>query len=96
MQMTAIRRIAQDEVRSIVRRRRKEGTSRDRFLDARNRFPSSLEGILLFFSNLLFIHFASYTYYTLASSDAFSSFERIAGMLPELEILDELNNLWHQ
>ena len=44
----------------------------------------------LLFLNLLLIHFASYTYDTLASSDAFSSFERIAGMLPELEILDEL------
>ena len=85
MRMTATRRICQDEVRNIVRREKKEGTSRDRFLDARNRFPSSLEGTSPFFSRLLFIHFASYTYYTLASSDAFSSFERIAGMLAELE-----------
>ena len=89
MRMTATRRIAQDEVRNIVRRKRKEVTSRDRFLDARNRFPSSLEGTPCVFLHLLFIHFASYTYYTLASSDAFSSFERTAGMLPELEILDE-------
>lgn len=61
-------------------------------MDARNRFPSSLEGTLLFL-HLLLILFTSYTYYTLASSDAFSSFERIAGMLAELEILDESQSL---
>ena len=85
------------EMRNRLRRRKNHGTSRGRgrSLDARNPFLSSLDGGWLLFFCHFFIHFKSFTYYTLASGDSFSSsggFKRLACMLLATECVGSIHH----